>query len=197
VSTVVFDLGEVLASPTTLYAELADHLPAGEREVEDAYWRGRDAHDRGASATEYWSGVITALGGPIDADLVARLSLIDAVRWTTIRQDAADTLRDLSVAGLTVAVLSNAPVELGRVARSTPWAKYVGQFFFSGDLRLAKPDAEIYELVTQRLDVPPEEVVFFDDRQVNVDAARNAGWDAYLWTSGGSMRETLEALRLL
>lgn len=68
---------------------------------------------------------------------------------------------------------------------------------FSGELGIAKPDDAIYAAVTAALDVDASEVVFFDDRQVNVDAARRAGWDAHLWTSGETVRDTLRTMGLL
>jgi putative hydrolase of the HAD superfamily len=55
----------------------------------------------------------------------------------------------------------------------------------------------VYTVVTRTLGVAPDRIVFFDDRQVNVDAARRAGWDAYLWTSGAATLDTLRRLGLL
>ena len=197
-NTVVFDLGEVLATPIDLYAQLADVLGSDAGTVESAYWLGRDAHDRGSTIEDYW-GVVAHEAGIQEADevLTRRLSEVDSTAWATIRDDAAAVLRELSDAGARVAILSNAPVALGEVARAADWATYVDEWFFSGDLGIAKPDPDIYALVTQRLEVPAAEIVFFDDRQINVEGARNAGWNAHLWTSGEQTRETLVELGIL
>ena len=44
----------------------------------------------------------------------------------------------------------------------------------------AKPDPAAYELVTRRLGVAAEEVLFLDDVEANVVAARALGWHAVL-----------------
>ena len=45
---------------------------------------------------------------------------------------------------------------------------------------VAKPDRRIFELMCKRLHVQPEEVVFVDDVQANIDAARKLGIHAVL-----------------
>ncbi len=49
----------------------------------------------------------------------------------------------------------------------------------SGFVGCRKPEPEIYELTLERLDgVAPEECLFIDDVEVNVDAARELGMSA-------------------
>ena len=50
--------------------------------------------------------------------------------------------------------------------------------FLSHEMRLAKPDAEIYHSMLQRLGVRAEDCWFVDDAQVNVEAARKEGLQA-------------------
>lgn len=50
--------------------------------------------------------------------------------------------------------------------------------FLSHELGLVKPDPEVFVHVVDALDVPPERVVFLDDNQLNVDAARAARFAA-------------------
>lgn len=45
----------------------------------------------------------------------------------------------------------------------------------SGEVGLRKPDPEIYLLTAKRLDLPPEECVFIDDLDRNVEAAEQVG----------------------
>ena len=50
--------------------------------------------------------------------------------------------------------------------------------FLSHEMRLAKPDAEIYRSMLQRLGVRAEDCWFVDDAKVNVEAARKEGLQA-------------------
>ena len=46
-----------------------------------------------------------------------------------------------------------------------------------------KPDAEIYAAAADLAHVRPEEIFFTDDREENVVAAKEAGFDAALYAS--------------
>lgn len=200
---VVLDLGEVLASPGPLLADLAEQAGLDETALTPAYWAHRDPHDRGDDADTYWRAVLDSAGRTDDPDsseaaaLRRTLAEIDARVWSTIRPDARATLAGLHDAGVRVAILSNAPHPMAQASRAADWSRWVDDWFFSAELGLAKPDDAIYAAVTAALGVPGDQVVFFDDRQVNVDAALRAGWDAHLWTSADAVQETLQRLGLL
>jgi FMN phosphatase YigB (HAD superfamily) len=46
----------------------------------------------------------------------------------------------------------------------------------SGDIGLRKPDPRIYALLAQRLGADGSEILFVDDRPLNLDAAAKRGW---------------------
>ena len=60
-----------------------------------------------------------------------------------------------------------------------------------------KPEAEIYERAFAELRVAPHEVVFFDDLEVNVDAARAAGAQAHRVKGISELTEKVRELELL
>jgi len=47
--------------------------------------------------------------------------------------------------------------------------------FFSCEMRLAKPDPDYFRMAATRLDLPPSQLLFIDDKSVNVAAARAVG----------------------
>jgi putative hydrolase of the HAD superfamily len=49
---------------------------------------------------------------------------------------------------------------------------------FSSDVKMVKPEHGIYKLLFERYDLVPEECLFVDDRQDNVDAAIECGMRA-------------------
>jgi HAD superfamily hydrolase (TIGR01509 family) len=68
---------------------------------------------------------------------------------------------------------------------------------FSGRVNAVKPEAEIFELAARRFDVPPAELLFFDDHLPNVHAARAAGWQAEHFTDAAAAAAVLRARGLL
>jgi epoxide hydrolase-like predicted phosphatase len=59
-----------------------------------------------------------------------------------------------------------------------PVTDYFDSVVLSSDVGLVKPDVKIYELSASQLGVKPNECVFIDDLQKNVDGAINAGMQA-------------------
>lgn len=53
----------------------------------------------------------------------------------------------------------------------------------SSELGLKKPMPEIYALAAERAGVPADEILFIDNRQKNLDGAKLAGWQTYLYDS--------------
>ena len=60
--------------------------------------------------------------------------------------------------------------------------------FFSCDLGVAKPHQDFYSRVARALGHSGDELLFFDDLEANVEAARTAGWAAELFTTVERLR---------
>ena len=64
---------------------------------------------------------------------------------------------------------------------------------YSYEVGIEKPDQRIYEIACERLGVRPSEVVFLDDLEANVVAARRLGMRAVLFQSNGQAIADVEA----
>ncbi|AFL85866.1 haloacid dehalogenase superfamily protein, subfamily IA, variant 3 with third motif having DD or ED [Belliella baltica DSM 15883] len=54
------------------------------------------------------------------------------------------------------------------------------QVYFSHELHMAKPDMEVYEEVSKRLNTSPEKILFFDDLQENIAGAQKVGYQTQI-----------------
>jgi putative hydrolase of the HAD superfamily len=70
-------------------------------------------------------------------------------------------------------------------------AEQFDRLFFSCRLGVRKPALEFFRRVTRELGASPAELLFFDDQQANVDAARAAGWNAELYALGDDLPSLL------
>lgn len=61
---------------------------------------------------------------------------------------------------------------------------------------LRKPAPSAFEAVTSHLSLPPQQLMFVDDRQVNVDAAAQAGLKALRFSSAAALEQELINLGL-
>lgn len=189
--TVVFDLGEVLVPSGGVLPLLAAELGITVDELGPAYWSGRTAFDLGCSPEEYWTGVLAALGRAPEQALLAALTELDSVKWSTLPQVSADLLAHLQDRGVRLGVLSNAPGPLAAAVRAAPWTAGIAHFVFSAEVALAKPDPAIFAHADTVYGTEPGDVVFFDDRVENVEAARAHGWDAHVWSGADAALDIL------
>lgn len=67
----------------------------------------------------------------------------------------------------------------------------------SGDVKLVKPEPEIYHLHTATFGLSPEKCLFIDDSLPNVFAARDAGWSAVHFSDDTKLASDLAELQLL
>ena len=67
----------------------------------------------------------------------------------------------------------------------------------SGEVKLLKPDPAIYYLALDRFRLRPQDVLFVDDRLINVEAAEAIGMRAHLFTTADDLRARLETEGLL
>ena len=188
---IVFDFGEVISPRNPALPAIAARLGVSLEAFEAAYW-DRDAYDRGGSDAAYWALVGSSLGRTFDDDEVRELTALDNAGW--LDDPVVETvalIEDLAALGVPLALLSNAPATFARLAEKMPWAEHFQHLVFSGDLGSAKPDAAIWRHVESV--IGSSDVLFFDDRQSNVDGALAAGWDARLWTSALAARAELRA----
>lgn len=58
-------------------------------------------------------------------------------------------------------------------------AGHFHRYFASHQVGLVKPDRAIYQHVINQLQVEAEEILFIDDNQINIDAAKALGMQAY------------------
>ena len=96
---------------------------------------------------------------------------------------ALELLQELNAAGYQTACLSNTNINHWRimdeqVADYLP-LRNLGHKFASHLVRMRKPEERIYAHVEQVTGVAPQRIIFFDDVEENVAAARRRGWNGY------------------
>jgi HAD superfamily hydrolase (TIGR01509 family) len=78
-----------------------------------------------------------------------------------------------------VACLSNLEIEIHDICLNTGLYSYFQKVFLSMELKMVKPDLEIYLKVLEELNCRPDEAIFTDDKIENVIAAKQIGMNAF------------------
>lgn len=194
--TVVFDFGGVLSAGHDPVPDVHELLGGDIEALREALWAQRPAYDAGTStAAEYWSSVAAAVGvEELTEAEITELQEADNRYFLQLDPAARALIHDLARNGVRMALLSNASAAFGEAVRSADWFEAFTLALISGEEQVVKPDPEIYEILLGVLSHEtggvsiPSSVIFFDDRQDNVTAARDLGIDAHLWPRNGEDR---------
>jgi 2-haloacid dehalogenase len=199
IEAVVFDIGGVLLdwNPRYVYRQLFDDEQEMERflsEICTLEWHVE--HDRGkpfavscaelASVHPEYAEMIHAWGQRSE-DMVA--GPID---------ETVELLRRLKASGVPCYALTNMEAETFplRVKRF-PFMSWFDGTVVSSFERVVKPEPEIFERLLERFNLAPEETLFVDDSQRNVDAARELGIQAVVFESPAALERLLTEAGLL
>jgi putative hydrolase of the HAD superfamily len=119
----------------------------------------------------------------------------DIEMWANVNARMVAWLGQLRQGGIKTGLLSNMhPAMISHLRENFDWLDLFDFKTFSAEVRLIKPDAAIYEHTLRGLGVKPEETLFVDDREINVQAARELGIRAVRFQSIEQLREELEAM---
>ena len=107
-------------------------------------------------------------------------------------------MRALRQRGVPVFILSNIGQEpFAMACRDYPFLEECDRLFLSGAMGVTKPDPQIYALLEQGCGLPPEALLFTDDRAENIDAAAARGWQVHHFTGADGLARRLVAEGLL
>jgi len=100
-----------------------------------------------------------------------------------INDELVNFIQGLRKRGYACAVATNQErYRLGYMRDAMRLATLFDAVFGSAELGEMKPNAGFYRAVTERLGVSPEEILFWDDGEANVQGARAFGWWAERYT---------------
>jgi putative hydrolase of the HAD superfamily len=196
VEAVLFDMFGVIAEDQSEEGRSALVRAAG-ASAEDfwsAYWHHRHPYDRGdLDGPGYWRAVGERLGTPFDDAKAKELVELDVRSWSLVDEDMVSFVGSLAADGVKLGLLSNIPFE-NAAYFERHHARVLDLFDVLGlscRLNHAKPEAAAYQWCLDGLGVPPEKVLFVDDRRPNVEAAMALGFQGHVFTSRAALQEHL------
>ncbi len=196
---VLFDIGNVLVrwDPERLYAELLPDAADRRRFLTDICtmaWHGE--HDRGVPMADNAAPLIAR-----HPDYESAIRAWDE-RWDDMFDGPIEgTVRlveRLEARGVALFALTNLPAEKkSHIFETLPFLTRFEDVVVSGEEGVVKPDPRIYDIAAQRIGRPPETVLFVDDREENVSAARAKGFHAVAFLDAARLERDLVAFGVL
>ena len=193
---VLFDFGMVLStSPVASAHETLLEISALQADVFDRhYWAHRHAYDEGKFTGEsYWQQVASDAGINLSDQQIRDLIAADISMWSGINAPMLEWARSVGNAGLRTGILSNIGFELATAMENNfPWVDEFKYTIWSCRLAMAKPDPKIFHCAQQKLDVAAQEILFIDDREENIRAARELGFIGIVFKDVSRLKRDLK-----
>ena len=194
IRNIVFDMGNVLVRfDPDLFMErfgvVEEDRPLLRREVfKSLEWaqmdRGSLTDEEGA--TSMCRRLPARLAGTVE-DLVCRwdLPILEI-------EGSFELVRELKELGYGIYLLSNASLRQHDYWPRVRASQYFDGTLISADVKIIKPQPEIYALLYREFSLKPEECFFIDDSNYNLEAAFNSGMPGAIFHGDmGKLREKL------
>jgi HAD superfamily hydrolase (TIGR01509 family) len=196
VRNVIFDLGGVVLdwNPDPLVARFQPDA-ALRAEFKEAVFGHEDwlQYDRGTLTESDMIGRMEMRTGRSRDEL---LTIMDAVRESLVEKpETVDLLRSLQRRGTPLYCLSNMPSEIYAHLRRRHafWDAFRG-IVISSQVRLIKPQPEVFVHLLDQFGLRAQESVFVDDVAANVDAASRVGLKTIWFRDAEQCRRELEQM---
>ena len=177
-NVILFDLGGVIINwnDNWLYDEITSQLKQPFEKIKSKYNANLcSLFESKINESEFWDLVLGS-DNIIDDKIISKTFL----KKSSINYDFLNFAKSLKTNGQSIGILSNLTPETSTCIEK----KLLEDFdyhFYSNSIKLSKPNPEIYRYVCEQID--SQKVLFIDDKQENLDAAKVFGMETLLFTS--------------
>ena len=157
---------------------------------------------------EQWQAIFE-LGKKVDTRLADYSDLIELIAATTgetentvryqlehtvVNEELLQYIEQTIAPRFSVGILSNASSDVVTHLFTSAQQALFSVIILSHHVGLAKPDPRMYELVTEKLGISPEECLYVDDQERHITGAREVGMQTLLFQDFDDFRSKFETL---
>ncbi|MGV7223122.1 MAG: HAD family hydrolase [Nitrospinales bacterium] len=179
IRALVLDYGGVISQPQNPdnVNNILQILSQDDNYFKNVYQSIRDNYDNGQlSGEEYWLGILQHYGLEQNDSKVTNLIQEDVKSWTQINDPMIQFIKESRGKLCKLAIISNMTRDtLEFMKKHFHWLDLFDELIFSCEFGKNKPDTSIYEACLRRIEIPPQECLFVDDSEKNVEGAMESG----------------------
>lgn len=172
---IVFDLGNVLVkfdSNELIYSFFNERQEEVKSFYFDSLW---NEYDQGLYSVEEM--IEKGVKQFPELELSIKKLMYHWTEFVIPLKDNVAYIKDLKRLGYNVYILSNIPEDDTKYLRSLGVFDNIDGGVFSYEYKKIKPDPEIFHILLKKYDLKASECLFLDDREDNVVAASNLGFE--------------------
>lgn len=196
IHNIVFDLGRVLVDfyPFEYLKKMGFSDELAERLLEIIFGEAWKSYDNGDynDINSFMYKLICE-----NPDLETEIRAVLCSHWEEMHTPiptSIEYLKFLKEQGYHIYVLSNMGPDSFAYVSSLEFYQYIDGGVFSFQEKVSKPSKQIYQILIKRFDLIPNQTIFLDDRQDNVETAKDIGMHAFLFTEIPTIKAQVEKL---
>lgn len=200
VKGVVFDFGGVMTTSTVpqRVVALCKKVGIDWAIVNAGFEKYRHLYDGGfMSLNEMYDAIWEDANLDLPTEIQSQFLEADVASWLYRNERTQKWMASLKARGFRIGILTNMAPGFARDCFRTKFADFLAladAFVISGDEHLYKPQPEIYALLVKRIALEPAELVFVDDLEKNIAAAKACGWQGIRFVSNDQVEHDFEEL---
>jgi epoxide hydrolase-like predicted phosphatase len=203
IKAIGFDYGGVIGGVGRIGGnftkQVSEILGMSEEEYRNVYFSMNDKINTGEidNWRAFWKLFVEKIGQPDKYEAVAALSDEANKYATDIDQNMIALIDELRANGYKTGLLSNATAEMGRKLRELGVDKHFDVFHISSEIKMMKPDPNVFMNFAEALHVQPNEMVFIDDAEKSLSTATDVGFVPILFSSYDQLKGELSKLNIV
>lgn len=192
IKIILFDFGSVLGSDTDILAvdkEIAEKTGLTNESLQNIFNEYWPKLKVGAiNLKDYYKAIVNKSTHPIT---VADLEKLHYEK-IYIDNSVLNLVKELKKKGHRIMILSNESLEgMSDKKKKFQLDQIFEKIYNSAEIGLAKPDNRIFEYVIKDLNNASEDILFIDDWDINIDAAKKSGMQAIQFSTVGELEKNL------
>ena len=191
---IVFDFGGVIAKTDRqqVAAFIARSFNISQEESSNALAGLKENTQNDGIENDYWINFARSKGKKLPDDWLKQLN---EVRLNALQEipGMVDVVKCLKKQGFQTALLSNVRKSQAQIKRKLGFYELFHPSVLSYEINIRKPDPKAYHYILNKLNLPPQEVLFIDNKPDNIAAAKSLGMDAILFQNTSQLIGDLKA----
>jgi putative hydrolase of the HAD superfamily len=192
IAAIIFDFGGVLVKgdKTVLREYIGNLFQIEGEELDQLLEEYRLARKRGVPEHLFFQERAEKQGIAIPEHFEAQLEHVKISSMAPV-PGMRQLISDYQAKGIRVGLLSNAGVDSANWLRSNGFYEGLSPVLISCEIGADKPDPKAYQILLSELKLSPEQCIFIDDKEENVQAAKKLGIESIQFESYDQIAQEL------
>lgn len=121
--------------------------------------------------------------------------LLNYYKYRPFNNEIIELMNNLKNNGYSIFILSNNNKEAYEYLKGHPILKLVDGWIVSCEYRILKPNEELYNILFDKFNIKPEESIFIDDKEENINIAKKLGMKGFTLDINKGLNDLIEVLK--